>query len=147
MKEICDRFNKHNFHDSKLMLFQSIRQKEEEIITENVNFEIEILKKNSSGISEYKKAKLIFKDCRIIKMDLDLIGKRYCSDCVMNAVCSIDSQLNSNIENNYFRRGPVSLGNDNLKNVLDGYLYFNIKLIPPGGEIDVFAKNFELIML
>jgi len=90
-----------------------------------------------------QKAELIFYDCKIIRMDLDLVGKRMCSDDIESNVCLLNSLLKKQIEEEYFTnvRGVVKLSE---KDVLAGYLHFSIHLVEPGGDIDIFAKDFEL---
>jgi len=133
MCEICNEFNRFDYHDSKLLTFQLLRRGTTHEFVEDFCFDIEL---SMDANNNYEKAKLILKDCRIILLDLDLVGKQECSDHIASAICQDSSELKTNLINKYFQYE---------QNALTGYLHFQIILIPPGGSADVFAKNFELL--
>jgi hypothetical protein len=83
------------------------------------------------------KAELVFKNCRLIKFDMDLVGKRYCGDDILAAECKIDSDFKKKMQMELFKYE---------KHELNSYLHFKITLIPPGGELDILAEDFEMIM-
>jgi len=85
---------------------------------------------------KYINKKLIFNECRIILIDIDLVGKYLCADDILSNSCGHDSELKRNIINKHF---------SNEKHALNDYFHFNITMIPPGGNIDIFAKGFDLL--
>jgi hypothetical protein len=139
MQKICDNFNKYDFHDSKLISFKLIRKElGNGFISEDICFTLKLLERMQEGRTQLTNAKLILKDCRIIKMDIDLVGKRLCADDIANAKCEINSDLKSSLQSGYLKYE---------EGALNDYLHFNITLIPPGGTIDILAKKFELELI
>lgn len=133
LETISNRFNSLNLHDSELLNIQILRSKDG--LTNDVCFEIKLLTNPQHGNYKWENAKLIMKDCTVIKIDLDLDGKRACADAIAGASCEIASDLKGYVDKEGLYRE---------KKPLSGYLHFTIGLIHPGGEINVFAKNFEL---
>lgn len=146
MQQICKKFNTYNFHDSKLISFRLIRNEmKEDVTSEDICFEMELLKDQRPGHYKWKKAKLTLKDCRIVRMNLDLLGKRWCSDDIDSAGCEAESPLKNYIQREYFQKESIGLDAIHWsENALAEYLHFNITLVQPGGAIDIFAKDFEL---
>lgn len=131
---ICERFNSLHWHDSKLTNVQMLRN--ENSHTDDLHLSIKLLVNAEPGNYVWNKVKIVIKECTILKLDLDLDGKRVCSDQIARAFCSTASSLKSQIEQEQLKAEV---------NPLLEYLHFSILLIPPGGEINIFAKDFELI--
>jgi hypothetical protein len=127
--ELCERFNGLEWHDSKLRSFAVVRHDEDR---DNVVLNLEL-----RGISEREltPATLTLEDATYLRADVDLDGKSECSDDISRAVCEIESDLKKELLNSQFKYSPTAL---------DGYYLFDIYLIPPGGRIQVFAKNFKV---
>ena len=89
------------------------------------------------GISEQELTPLtvVFEDAVFFMSDVDLQGKRECSDDISSATCAIVSELLTKLQNERLRHSP---------DALKGYLHFSLYLIPPGGSIDVVASGFRL---
>lgn len=66
--------------------------------------------------------------------NIDLQGKRECSDDISSPKCDIKTPLMSNIQNDRLRHSPDPLA---------GY-HFSVSLIPPGGTLDIIASGFRL---
>jgi hypothetical protein len=73
---------------------------------------------------------MIFKESTYIKLNVDLCGKAVCSDDISDARCVAESE--------WLRTLSAENPHDNF----EGYLHFQITLIPPGGEINILAKDF-----
>ncbi len=85
-EEICARFNSFDLHDSKLLSVHVVRN--ESGHSDDVLLDINL--HPWRGELNGKGAQLRFNDCTIIKLDLDLDGKRVCSDDIMcNVALSI----------------------------------------------------------
>lgn len=79
-----------------------------------------------------KPVDLVFKESTYIKLEVDLEGKSQCSDDISDAECSTESE--------WLR----SLSAANPYDSFEGYLHFRISLIPPGGAVNILAKDFLL---
>jgi hypothetical protein len=75
-------------------------------------------------------ANIVFKGSTYIVLDVDLDGKRVCADDISGAECHASSQL------------IRALSERNPRDSFEGYLHFEIYLIPPGGKINILAKDF-----
>lgn len=134
-EDICRRFNELHWHDSKLVGIHISRSGEDR--TDELYFQIELLTNPQPGNYQWESAKLKFMECTIIKLDLDLDGKYECSDDIWEAYCTKESSLKDQIKREQLK---------NEENPLAEYLHFRISLIPPGGEINLFARDFELLV-
>jgi hypothetical protein len=74
-----------------------------------------------------------------------LESKRLCSDNVSQASCEKDSSIKSQIEEKISQE-PLQIRPER-ERPLDEYYLFRIQLIPPGGEMIVVAKDFDLVIL
>lgn len=126
--ELCESFNRLQWHDSKLRSFAIVREQDRD----NLVFEVEL-----RGISaeELKPATLILMDATYVRAELDLAGKHQCSDDISRASCDLRSPLREELLASQFKYTPTAL---------DGYYHFDFYLIPPGGRVQVFARGFEL---
>jgi len=133
-EDICSRFNSVHWHDSKLVGVQISHTKED--LPDDVYFEIELLTNPQTTNHRRTKTRLIMKDCTIIKLDLDLAGKFVCAHDISTGFCTQESLLKRQIERELkYEQKPLA-----------EYLHFTISLIPPGGEINLFARDFELLV-
>ncbi|MBV9179720.1 MAG: hypothetical protein JO356_00290 [Acidobacteria bacterium] len=126
--EICSRFNKVLWHDSKLCSFAVVREGDRDDIVFNLEL------RGMPGL-ELTPAILTLIDATYLKAEVDLDGKHQCADDISSAHCHARSALRDELLRSQFQHSPTAL---------DGYYHFNLYLIPPGGRIDVFARNFEL---
>jgi len=82
---------------------------------------------------------------RYVRFTIDLESKRLCSDDISQASCEKDSPVKSKIEEKISQE-PLQIRPDR-ERPLDEYYLFRIQLIPPGGEMIVVAKDFDLVIL
>jgi len=127
--ELCARFNKLEWHDSKLRSFAIVRDHDDK---DNVVFSLEL---RGMSEQEFTPATLTLEDATYLRAEVDLEGKSECSDDISSAVCEIESVLKKELLESQLKYSPAAL---------DGYYLFDIYLIPPGGRIQVFARNFRL---
>jgi len=130
---ICERFNGLCWHDSKLLAVQIRRSHDGHSDEVCLGLRMRV---GPDG-TPWKDATVRLKDCTLVMVDLDLVGKRVCSDSIAVAYCEKDSALKERIQRERLEREP---------NVLATFLHFCVSLIHPGGEINIFAKDFELLM-
>lgn len=138
--DICKRFNDMHWHDSKLIGFQVFPI--EGGLKDDTSFDIKLVTNAQLGKQEWKNVKLILKDCRIIKLNLDLLGKQLCGGDLASAHCEKESALKEYVEGEELKHFDLPQE----ENPLAELLHFTIQLIHPGGEINVFARDFELVM-
>lgn len=120
------RFNNIRWHDSKLRALSFYRSGSEE----QVKISLEL--RGEGGV--LTPTNLVLKGSTYIVLEVDLEGKRVCSDDISGAECYASSEWIRNLS----ERNP----HDNFA----GYLHFEIGLIPPGGTINILAKDFSLEM-
>lgn len=118
-------FSKFAFHDFALKALHLHREQGQDDIT----LELFPPLPDEPGYVE-----LTFLDCAVLRADIDLIGKSICADAVAGMYCEVDSKFSQAV-----RVGKVRLyeGGD-----LSSYAYFQVLLCPPGGELDIFARDF-----
>ena len=71
---------------------------------------------------------IILEDAAFLFCDLDLQGKRECSDDISSASCSAESEMKDRIQKERLKFSP---------DALKGYFHFRFYMIPPGGTLDV----------
>jgi hypothetical protein len=130
MENVCNTFNNLDLHDSKLLSFQMIRLNADAGGNDSFCIDIKYLRVDGSYVNK----KLMFNECRLLLIDIDLVGKFLCADDILSNSCRSDSDLKRDIIKKYF---------SNEERVLDDYFHFNIIMIPPGGNIDIFARGFD----
>ena len=134
-QEICARFNQMHWHDSKLVGFQLMPKSGERY---DVHVDLQLLTNAQPGQYSWKAARLEFQDCRIMELGVDLLGIRFTGGDIATAFCEGGAALKEELESRFF---DLPQGND----PYEGILHFQMRLIPPGGEINVFARNFVMI--
>jgi|SRR6185503_4921159 hypothetical protein len=130
LESIRGRFNEIGWHDSKLVTLA--------IVPAEASGDADILM--DVILSEWDKghnraARVVLRDCTILKIDFDIASKRACSDDISYARCEIDSPLKSTI-------AREQLGAE--RNPLAQYLHFTFVLCPPSGEMHAFARTFDI---
>jgi hypothetical protein len=126
----CESFNRIVWHDSKLRALRIERGGD----VDDVVLDLEL-----RGISdlELTPATVALEDAAFFICDLDLHGKRECSDDISSARCDAESELKRKILKERLRYSP---------DALSGYLHFSFYLVPPGGTLDVIAMDFKLLI-
>jgi hypothetical protein len=124
----CEKFNEVQWHDSKLRSFAVVRKDDGDAVI--LNLEVRGM---SEG--ELTPATLTLSNTTYLRVEMDLDGKYQCADDISSARCQVDSALRDELLRSQFKHSPSAL---------DGYYHFDLYLIPPGGRIQVFAKEFEL---
>ena len=119
------RFNAIQWHDSKLLglSFRRVNSEDETAISAELQTDRNAL----------EPARIVLLGCTYIELVVDLDGKRACADDISSAACYMDSDWTRNLK----QQNP----HDNF----DGYLHFRITLIPPGGIINLLARDFEVV--
>jgi hypothetical protein len=97
--ETCERFNRVLWHDSKLRSFQVVRRDD----VDDVMLELE--RRNGSEL-ELTPATLVLQDAVFLFCDIDLQGKRECSDDISSAKCSSESDLKAKIQDERLKSSP-----------------------------------------
>jgi hypothetical protein len=117
------RFNTIRWHDSKLTGLSFYRAGSEDA----VKISLELLEEGGA----LRAVDLVFGGSTYLKLEVDLEGKRECSDDISDAECLAQSD--------WLR----ALSERNPYDSFEGYLHFRISLIPPGGAINILAKDFS----
>jgi hypothetical protein len=136
--EVCSRFSEVRWHDSKLLdlclLKDNLRKRYD------MRLSLDLIIGWREGIIERSKKNAYFRECRILKTDLDLLGVLICGGDIASATCYADA-----VELEKGSDKVRQFGFPQNHNPLEDCLGFLIEMINPGGEIIVFARNFELV--
>jgi hypothetical protein len=137
--KICELFSQTRWHDSKLLGLHLFRHPEKPQY--DLRLDLDLIVGFSGGKVERRKGTALFSDCRIVQTDLDLLAVLACSGDIGAAGCYQDS-----VEQEKRGRDEVRLFDvaQDL-NPLTECIGFFFEMIPPGGQIIIFAKDFELI--
>ncbi len=130
MERIIERFNKIEWHDSKLRGLSLLTVGSEE----QVRVSLELLGKGS-----YSPAEITFHDCAYFQADVYSHAKLQCSDDISGAECRADSQWKTSVSKPS-PHDPILGGRG-----LDEYLHYEIYLCSPSGTINILAKDFVLV--
>ena len=137
-EKIYESFSQIRWHDSKLIDVHLIRNPEKPQY--DLRLDLNLVVGYSGGKTERRKQSALFSDCRIIETDLDLLGVLLCGGAIGAAGCHLDS---GELEKR--KRDKVHLFDlPQDQNPLGECIGFFFEMVPPGGEIIVFAKNFEM---
>lgn len=126
--DISESFNRLPWHDSKLTGVYIHHRGDVDDVLMDVQ-----LREPSVGLTPVT---IVLEDAVFFFCDLDLQGKRECSDDICSASCSAESEMKNRIQK------------ERLKYSLDAikdYFHFHFYMIPPGGTLDIFAASFKLI--
>ena len=135
---VCARFSELHWHDSKLLNLHLLRIPGERKY--DLQLDIDLIMGFEHGEFQRSDKTAVFRECRIVKMDLDLLGVVICGGDIGNATCYRDAV---DLERQYRAR----LGQFDFPqsfNPLEECLGFLIEMINPGGEIVIFAKDFQI---
>jgi hypothetical protein len=138
-EDICGRFNSMHWHDSKLTGFHLKLRDDDQIF--EVGLDLRLLTDIRPGNYQWENQRLEIKECRLIKLDLDLLGMQLCGGDIASATCEKDSAMKRKVERDELPNFSLPQGEDPLA----GILHFRILLIHPGGEINLFAKGFNVL--
>jgi hypothetical protein len=135
--EVQKKFESLNWHDSRILSI-SIGLRGTHYVVQ-----LEILFSDASSETMYESAGKIvtFDNCRIIVTDLDLLGLQLCGGMiggvsVSSDVRTVEKQLRNKIE---------EFGLPESRLPFDDMFVFEFGLIHPAGEINVFARGFEIV--
>lgn len=131
-REKASEFTNLPWHDAKLLEVRVFR--DSALNQENLSCTIDF----EAARNSWRRAVVLFRDCTIAKIDLDLDGKRVCADSIFDAKCEIESSLKKSLEAEQLK---------NERNPLRDYYHFRILLVSPGGELNVLAKDFDVAWL
>jgi len=139
VSDIRGRFSQVQWHDSKLLDLHLVRHGEKKQY--DLRLDLNLVVGFSDGRTERNKTIALFEDCRVIQADIDLLGVLLCDGAIASAVCYTDAV---DLERKIRDRGsrfdfPESY------NPLEKCLGFVIEMINPGGELIVFARDFQMI--
>ena len=138
--EICNRFDAIHWHDSEIQ--QISIKKDAAKNTYDIVFDLRLITQFSDSERKYiyEGRHLIFKHCRITLLDLDLLGMLLCRGAIADAVCYKDAmELEKKI-----RDKAKNFDLPERNNPLEYCLGFRIYMLPPSGNIFIFARDFEL---
>jgi hypothetical protein len=79
---VCTRFEALLWHDSKLVGVNISRNEASQ--TEEITLILSMWQSNDKSLSP---AKVVFKECMFVRMDMDLEGKRLCADDICTGQC------------------------------------------------------------
>lgn len=138
-EKVCGRFSQVHWHDSKLLNIHLLKDPEKRAYS--LRLDINLIINFSGGKVERRKKTTIFKECRIVQTNLDLLGVLMCGGAVASGSCYKDAtQLERNKRN---QATDFDLPQDN--NPLEKCVGFHIEMIHPGGDIVIFARDFDII--
>jgi len=126
--ETCEQFNRLQWHDSKLRSLRILHNND----VDEVHLEVEL---RGMDEEEFTPITVVLEDALFFICDVDLQGKRECSDDISSATCEAESELLNKLQMERLNSSP---------NSFTGYFHFQIYLIPPGGTLDIIASRFRL---
>jgi hypothetical protein len=129
IENISESFNRLVWHDSKLRTLRIVRNDDD---LDEVHMEVEL--RGTPG-QELAPMTVVLEDAVFFFSDIDLQGKRECSDDISSAKCEAKTDLVTKLQNERLQHSPDALA---------GYFHFSVYLIPPGGTVDVIASGFRL---
>lgn len=131
-------FESYPWHDSRLL---EVRVTPGEAASENaVACTIQLISHATPGKCEYKTVQVLFRRCRIVKLDLDLLGLQLCGGAIASGSCREQSDMKTRILEEQI--ASFDLPQD--LNPFDDLLHFSFEFIHPGGTMDIFARDFEI---
>jgi hypothetical protein len=137
-EEICAEFSKIFWHDSKLLDLHLTQH--EETRQYDLRLDLDLITGFSEGKIERRLQSAVFRDCRILKTDLDLLGVLLCGGDIGAAGCYPDA-----VELEKRKRDKVrQFDLPQTSNPLDECVGFFFEMVPPGGQMIIFARGFEL---
>jgi hypothetical protein len=126
---VSESFNSLIWHDSKLRSLRVVRNDDD---LDEIHLDVEL--RGMPG-QELAPMTVVLEDAVFFFSDIDLQGKRECSDDISSAKCQARTDLMTKVQNERLQYSPDALAN---------YFHFSIYLIPPGGTVNVIASAFRL---
>lgn len=136
---VCARFSQIYWHDSKLLEMHLLKDEESRHYDLRLDLNLIIDYKEKRRV--YEPRSVIFKECRIIRSDLDLLGVLFCGGDISSAVCHKDAVQLERAQRNKVQEFDLP----QKQNPLNECMGFQIEMIHPGGEILIFARDFILV--
>jgi hypothetical protein len=130
MDSIIERFDAIRWHDSKLLGLCFYRAGEEERIKVSLKLLCE-----GNAVTP---AEVTFMECVYVEAEVYLEAKRMCSDDISGAECYASSDWKKTVS----EPSPYDVIRGDRH--FEPYLHFRITMCPPGGTINILAKDFAL---
>jgi len=127
------RFNSIAWHDSKLVGLRFYRAGSEE----QVSVSLELLGEGDA----LTPAEIIFNESAYIEANVYLEAKRMCSDDISDGECYVSSAWKDTV----LEPSPYDVIQGGRAD-FEQYLHFQITLCPPGGTVNILAREFSLQM-
>ena len=123
------KFDDLPWHDAKLLNIRMLTSADEQLhaVTLDVRFQ--------TGAA-WRPVTVTLVECTLLQTDLDLDGMRVCGHSIWTARCYQDSELKKRLMEKMLNTGSGSL---------EPYYHFHFSLIPPGGELNIFARDFKIM--
>src|SRR5216683_3197795 len=128
-EKVSESFNRLIWHDSKLRSLRVVRNDDD---LDEVHLDVEL--RGMPG-QELTPMSVVLEDAVFFFSDIDLQGKRECSDDISSAKCEAKTDLMTKVQKERLQYSP---------DALEGYFHFWFYLIAPGGTFDVVASGFRL---
>ena len=138
-EKICESFSQIRWHDSKLLDLHLMRNPEK--WQYDLRLDLNLIVGYPEVEIERRKHSALFSDCRIIQTDLDLLGILICGGDIGAAGCYPDSVELEKRKRDKVRQFDLPQN----QNPLEECIGFFFEMIPPGGQIIIFAKDFHLV--
>ena len=138
-EKTCELFSQVKWHDSKLLAVHLIKNPEK--LQFDLQLDLNLIVGYSEGKVERRKQRALFSECRIIQTDFDLLGILLCSGDIGGAGCYPNSVALEKRKRDKVRL--FDLPQD--LNPLEECIGFFFEMVPPGGQIIIFARDFELV--
>ena len=138
-EEVCARFSRIYWHDSKLIDIHILKRVGTRLY--DLRLDLDLIISSGEGKVERKRRSAVFRDCRIVQANLDLLGVALCSGDIAVADCYLDA-----VELEKERRTTRDRFDlPDSDNSLTDCFGFVIRMVPPGGELLIFSREFELL--
>lgn len=101
---------------------------------------MELRNSSEDGKALWRSSRLTVKECRVVQMEVDLLGIHLCGGDIANARCEIDSKLKKEVANLNFENFDLP----EESNPFEATYHYHVSMIHPGGELNLFARSHEL---
>ena len=130
------RLQEHTWHDAKLI---ELKIAGSTGIVDDVELLIDRPVAGAAGRSQRVIVKLL--GCRVLRVDIDLLGKRFCADDIQSVSLELDGGAGEHLRSR--SRQTFDLPDTRLP--LDSLGYVRVVLIPPGGQIEALVRDVEYL--